>query len=54
MKSDFDKLKLEIFSLENKYKYLKELKLNTNIVGSPPSNKFKKNKTFKTNAFFVK
>ncbi len=40
--SEFDKLKIEIFDLENKYNFLKSLKLTSNIVGSTPSNKFKK------------
>ena len=39
---EYDKLKLEILTLESKYKYLKKLNLFENRVGSPPSNKFKK------------
>ncbi len=38
----YDKLKQEIFSLENKYIFLKKLNITKNIVGAPPSNKFKK------------
>ena len=37
---EYDKLKLEILTLESKYKYLKKLNLFENRVGSPPSNKF--------------
>ena len=40
--ADYDLLKKEIFILENKYQYLKDLGLTSNLVGSPPSNKFKK------------
>ncbi len=40
--SEFDKLKQDIAKLENKNKFLKKLKLNIGLVGSPPSNKFKK------------
>ena len=40
--SEFDKLKQDIAKLENKNKFLKKLKLNVGLVGSPPSNKFKK------------
>ena len=39
---EYDSLKKEITNLENKYKFLKELKLTNNLVGSPPQNKFKK------------
>ncbi len=38
----YDVLKKEIIELENKNKFLKKLNLNTSLVGSPPSNKFKK------------
>ena len=44
---EYDKLKLEILTLESKYKYLKKLNLFENRVGSPPSNKFKKIKHLK-------
>ena len=41
--AEYDKLKQEIYNLENSYNYLKELSLTKNIVGSPPlKNKFKK------------
>ena len=40
--SDYDKIKYEISELENKYTFLKELKLLNNSVGYAPSNKFKK------------
>ena len=40
--SDYDKLKKETLELEAEYKYLKELNLLGNMVGSPPTNKFKK------------
>ena len=39
---EYDKLKLEILTLESNYKYLKRLNLYKNRVGSPPTNKFKK------------
>ncbi len=45
--SEFDKLKQDIAKLENKNKFLKKLKLNIGLVGSPPSNKFKKIKHLK-------
>ncbi len=44
--SQYDYLKQEIFELEKNYKFLKKLNLNQ-IVGSPPSNKFKKIKHLK-------
>ncbi len=40
--SDYDKLKKEIISLEQNYKFLKDLKLLNNLVGATPTNKFKK------------
>ena len=43
----YDELKKEILSLENENPFLKELKLLKNLVGSPPSNKFKKIKHLK-------
>ena len=39
---DYDNLKREIIELQNKYKFLKDQKLFENLVGSPPTNKFKK------------
>ena len=40
--ADYDKLKKEIQSLEKKNSFLKELNLISKIVGSTPTNKFKK------------
>ncbi len=40
--ADYDILKKEILSLEKKYPYLIKLGLTDNLVGSPPTNKFKK------------
>ena len=40
--SSYDKLKKELIEFENKYKFLKKLKLLDKLVGSPPTNKFKK------------
>ena len=40
--SDYDKLTKEIISLEQNYKFLKDLKLLNNLVGATPTNKFKK------------
>ncbi len=45
--SDYDRLKKEISNLEKKNNFLKKLNLNNKIVGSPPSNKFKKIKHLK-------
>tara|TARA_B100000886_G_scaffold108992_1_gene72933 strand:+ start:3653 stop:5689 length:2037 start_codon:yes stop_codon:yes gene_type:complete len=39
---DYDNLKREIIELQNKYKFLKDQKPFENLVGSPPTNKFKK------------
>jgi DNA ligase (NAD+) len=39
---DYDILKREIISLEKKYSFLKKNKSVDNIIGAPPSNKFKK------------
>ena len=39
---DYDLLKKEIFELEKKFSYLKKLNLTKSIIGSPPTNKFKK------------
>ena len=38
----YDSLKKNLFTLENKYKFLSKLKLLDKIVGSTPTNKFKK------------
>ncbi len=40
--SVYDKLKQEIISLEENYKFLKDLKILDNLVGATPTNKFKK------------
>ena len=40
--SDYDKLKNEILDLGKKFNYLQELIAETNLVGAPPSNNFKK------------
>ena len=40
--STYDKLKAETLELEKSYKYLKNLNLILDKVGSPPTNKFKK------------
>ena len=40
--AEYDILKEEIFKLEKEYKYLSNLKLTKNIVGSTPTSKFKK------------
>ena len=45
--SEYDALKRDIFDLEKKNKYLKDLNLTAGLVGSPPSNKFKKIKHLK-------
>ena len=45
--AEYDNLKREINDLEKKNKFLKELGLNEKLVGSPPSNKFKKIKHLK-------
>ena len=44
---EYDELKKEIIYLQEKYKFLKDLKLIENLVGSPPENKFKKIKHLK-------
>ena len=36
--SEYDKIKREVIELENKNQFLKELKLNREIIGAPPSN----------------
>ena len=45
--SAYDSLKNEILDLEKKNEFLKKLNLSKRIVGSPPSNKFKKIKHLK-------
>ena len=45
--AEYDSLKKEIINLEEKNNFLKKLNLNKKIVGSPPSNKFKKIKHLK-------
>ena len=40
--SDYDKLKNEILDLGKKFNYLQELIAETNLVGAPSSNNFKK------------
>ncbi len=45
--AEYDSLKKEIFSLEEKNDYLKKLNLSKKIIGSSPSNKFKKVKHLK-------
>ena len=38
----YDNLKKELLNLEKKYSFLKKENLLSKIIGSPPSNKFKK------------
>ena len=45
--AEYDNLKKEIIELEEKNNFLKKLKLNYKIVGSPPAKKFKKVKHLK-------
>ncbi len=45
--AEYDILKKDIIRLENQNSFLKKLKLNDKIVGSPPSSKFKKIKHLK-------
>ncbi len=57
--SEYDDLKKEIISLEKKNIFLKDLNIKNNMVGSPPSNQFKKIKHLKpmlslSNAFDIK
>ena len=40
--AEYDKIKKEIFDLKVKFKFLKKLSINNNLVGAPPSNRFKK------------
>jgi len=56
---EYDNIKKEILRLEKKYIFLKKLKLAENIIGAPPSNKFKKVKHLRpmlslSNAFAIK
>ena len=44
---EYDSLKKDVLKLENNYPYLKKFGTVGNIVGSPPSNKFKKIKHLK-------
>ncbi len=57
--ADYDRLKKEIINLESANDFLKELKLLEKLIGSPPTNKFKKIKHLKpmlslSNAFDIK
>ena len=45
--SEYDQLKREFFSLENKHPFLKKLNLAKNLIGSPLTKKFKKFKHLK-------
>ena len=45
--AEYDALKKEILDLEKDYIFLKKLNLSSKIVGTPPSNKFKKIKHLK-------
>ena len=40
--SEYDLLKVELIDLEKKYLFIEKLNLLSNLVGSPPKNKFKK------------
>ena len=40
--SEYDLLKGELIDLEKKYLFIEKLNLLSNLVGSPPKNKFKK------------
>ena len=40
--AEYDRIKLEALTLESKYPYLKKIESINNLVGSKPSNKFKK------------
>ncbi len=44
---EYDNLKIEIINIEKKYEFLKEFASVQTIIGSPPSNKFKKIKHLK-------
>ena len=45
--SEYDKIKKEISDLKNKYSFLNNLNIESDFVGSPPSNKFEKIKHLK-------
>ncbi len=45
--AEYDSLKKEITDLENKYSFLKNIDTVKNLIGTPPSNKFKKIKHLK-------
>ncbi len=40
--AEYDALKKKIYNLEKKFPYLKKIETVNNLIGSPPSNKFKK------------
>ena len=40
--SQYDDIKKQVLNLENKYIFLKKLNLTQDIIGAPPSTKFKK------------
>ena len=40
--AEYDTLKKKIYNLEKKFPYLKKIETANNLIGSPPSNKFKK------------
>ena len=44
---EYDKLKNETIKLEKKYSYLRKIESVDNIIGAPPSNKFRKIKHLK-------
>ena len=57
--AEYDKLKKEIYDFEQKYPFLKKLNYSKNLIGSPPSTKFKKIKHLSpmlslSNAFDIK
>ncbi len=45
--SEYDKIKKDIYTLEEKFPYLKNIETIDNIIGAPPLNKFKKVKHLK-------
>ncbi len=45
--SEYDKIKKEISDLKNKYSFLNDINIESDFVGSPPSNKFEKIKHLK-------
>ena len=45
--AEYDSLKKEIIDLENKHSFLKNIDTIKNLIGTPPSNKFKKIKHLK-------